>query len=607
MKKIIATIIFLESLLTFGQTISTLTTVCSQNGFTYSGNPGQSSYPNSGSQKVYVESSTLYYYRWFLKFDISSIPPQAKIISATIQLTPSGTENVSTTQNTAELVTELCNADWTELNLKHSLGISNVIGINSVTTSNFNSSTNKRVIDVTQQAQAIVEGRVLNFGWRIRRNPETTATGITKYAGKMAAVIASRPTIVIQYYTPVNITNATINHPTGVTSANGSIALTVQKGSAPTMNYEWYNSAGTVIGTNSNTLSGQNPGWYGVKIYKTGTYNDGYFTGLSYTEAVYYSFILVKKCDINNISYNPGPNYIDDAVLIGPGSGYTDNYQVNFGTNAYLSSAEVVPRGGGSGTLTYRSLLKFRMWADPQVTYNSATLTVYGNGHNPSSGSNASKLNTVTSNWTESGVAYSNMPSITTTNQILIPNIPTGNGNTIQELKPFFDTWKTNNDENYGLLLQLQTYTGSQQTTMQFNSSDAASNWPSISFNLTYNDVNTCDFTSYAKFSLDQDGGYTQTYQGKLKYQFNEELDQNVSIYDRLTLYDAATSVVKGAISATGTQVGSYPLLPANLIEFDHNQKLINLSSLGLTSGNFYVLELTLLTGERKYIKFKYL
>lgn len=557
--------------------------------YTYSGNPSSTVGGSSNYLKAYVENSTLYYYRSFLMFDLSAIPSNAIVTSATLNLTPSGTENVAKSGSN-ELYLDLCNTGWSEFGLSHNSGISNNTLMPSVTISNQIGGI--RVFDVTNHVQALVYGRISNYGWMLRRNPENTATLTTNYYSREFVTTSYRPVLQVQYYIPVTIIGASINHATGSSSADGSIVITTQNGSSASLTYQWYNASGTQIGSSQN-ISGLNPGWYGVKI-----------SNLTYGETVYYAFLIVKKCDVTTITFAPDGNYVDDASYsnysTGSGTTVIKYYESNNGS--YSTELTQNWTNGGIWFNQY-SLIRFRLWMDPQIQINSANMTLYGNAHYPLSRPNDSQLLLVTSGWEEYGVSYTNVPGTTTSGKILIPGVPTGNTNVTLDIKSFFDTWKSNNTLNNGMLLELQSFTNSY-TRMQFYSSDASSGKPQISFNLNY--VKDCDFGSYTRFTNTLNGGYTETFQGKLKIQFTEETDQANSKFVKLLLYDAATNDLKAGINGDGTSISGKPLLPSKLIEFDYNQQILDLSPYSLTSGKYYVLELVLLTGEKKYIKFKY-
>lgn len=442
--------------------------------YTFSFSPNN----NSGSATTMnVAVSTRGYQRSFLMFDFSSIPSDAVITSAILKLTPSGTENVAA--NSTELYLDACNSAWQENTISHSSNISENTIFATVTNSNYVSG--KREFQVKDHVQAMVELRLPNYGWRIRRADET-ALNSSIYFTKEDATISNRPQLEIQYYRKSYISTANIIHTSSLNSTDASISPTIAYGSSESKTFRWYNSSGTQIGTTQN-LTGIGKGWYGLKYY-----------GTTAGDTTYQAFFVGTECEDVSITFDPGPNYIDDARPTDFVNG-TGNAAIRYSqTNSPVNPAFVAERWTNSGTwYGFRSLIKFRLWIDPACQVNTANMTLTGNAHNPLSVSNSSELLRNTSYWTESGVAFTNIPTNTTTGKINLASI-TGNTNATIDIASFFNTWKTDNPNNHGLLFQLQApaYTTDSYTRMQFHSSDAAvaANRPRISFSIK---VNTCE------------------------------------------------------------------------------------------------------------------
>lgn len=477
MNRIIALFAFLCSLSGYSQIMTAPTLYAVEDAQTNSGSAG-TNYGSLGTMNVSVASGPAVY-RGFVTFSLATIPTNAVITSAILKLTPSGTENVTAT-NSGQLYLDVCNSSWTEAGISHSSNISNNTLFPTVTTSNLVSS--KREFQIKDFIQAMVEGRLPNNGFRIRKSDETTVLNTTYYSSEDATV-SNRPQLVIQYYYRPYVSAATIVHTSTLSSADGSISPTVVYGSTTSMNYRWFNSSGTQIATTQN-LTGVGKGWYGLKFY-----------GSAAGDTTYQAFLVGTECEDVSITFDPGPNYIDDSRFhdFVSGSGTTAiNYpQMNYGSNA----AMVHERWTNGGVwYSQRDILKFRVWVDPGCDVNSAVVTLVGNGHNPLQTANTSELQRVTSDWSEFGVAQLNMPSSTATGKITVPGIAAGNGNATPDIASFFNIWKADNTQNYGMLFQLQSYASNLYTKMVFHSSDAttASNRPQIAFSIK---VNTCDLS----------------------------------------------------------------------------------------------------------------
>lgn len=454
---------------------------------TSSGVPG-TNYGTIGTMDVSKTASSVF--RSFVKFDLSSIPADAVITSAVLRLTPSGTEGI-TSPNSSQLYLDVCNSSWTETGITHSSNISNNTLFPTVTLSSIGGVSGKREFQMKDFVQAMIDGRLPNEGFRLRRNDETT-NATTTYYTRENGTQSNRPQLVISYYLRPSVSAATIVHTSSLSSSDGSISPTITNGSNTVMTCRWFNSSGTQIATTQN-LTGVSKGWYGLKYY-----------GTEAGDTSYQAFIVGTECEDVSITFAPGPNYIDDArpssLVLGSGNTAINYSQVNYGSVNMM----VAERWTNSGTwYGFRSLIKFKVWVDPNCQVNTANMTLIGNAHNPLSVANSSELVRNTSVWTESGVAYTNLPTNTATGKINIAGLPSGNSNATIDIASFFNTWKTNNTSNYGLLFQLQSpaYSTNSYTRMQFHSSDAttASNRPQIAFSIK---VNTCDLSRKGTLTL---------------------------------------------------------------------------------------------------------
>ncbi len=477
MKQIFVLFTFLCSFLGYSQIVTAPTLYSVEDGHTNSGSTG-TNYGTLGTMNVSVASGPAIY-RGFMKFNLTSIPSNAVITSAILKLTPSGTENVTTTGST-QLYLDVCNSSWTETGINHSSNISNNTLFATVTTSNLVSS--KREFQIRDFIQPMVEGRLPNNGFRVRKSDETTVLNTT-YFTRENGTASNRPQLVIQYYLRSYVSAATVVHTSTLSSTDGSISPTVTNGSNTTMTYRWFNSSGTQIATTQN-LTGVGKGWYGLKYY-----------GTTAGDTTYQAFIVGTECEDVSITFDPGPNYIDDArfgdFVSGSGTAAINYPQVNTGANAVMLHERWT---NGGVWYNHRDIIKFRLWVDPGCQVNTAVMTLVGNAHNPLQTANTSELRQVTSDWSELGVAHTNMPTSTATGLINVAGIAAGNGNAAIDIASFFNTWKTNNVTNYGMLFQLQSYASNLYTRMQFHSSDAttAANRPQIAFSIK---ANTCDLS----------------------------------------------------------------------------------------------------------------
>lgn len=479
MKRILALFAFLSCYSVYSQIVNVPVIYSVEDGFTSSSVPS-GNFGNLGTMNVSKGRSIVE--RSFFKFNLASIPSNAVITSAILRLTPSGTENVT---NSTDLYLDVCNTSWTEAGLTHASNISNNTLFATVQTSSFVTSTSKREFQVKDHVQAMVEGRLPNYGWRVRWSAETVAISTTaSYYTRENATESNRPQLVIQYYLRSSVSAATIVHAGSLNSTDGSISPTVINGSNTTKTFRWYNAAGVQVGTTQN-LEKVGKGWYGLKYY-------GDVAG----DTTYQAFLIGTECENVTITFDPGPNYIDDTWMMEGVEG-SGNTIINYTQSNYGSFNELkTDKWANYAPYNSRGLLRFRLWVDPNCQINTANMTLYGIEHDPNTRPNDSELLRVTSSWSEHGVAFTNAPSSTSTGKINIAGVPAGNANVTLNIASFFNLWKANNTTNYGMLLQLQSYAGSY-TRMQFNSSDVPLGGsrlrPKVEFSIKA--TNTCDLS----------------------------------------------------------------------------------------------------------------
>ncbi|WP_343634752.1 hypothetical protein [Fluviicola sp.] len=111
--------------------------------------------------------------------------------------------------------------------------------------------------------------------------------------------------------------------------------------------------------------------------------------------------------------------------------------------------------------------------------------------------------------------------------------------------------------------------------------------------------------TSPAEVKRELDGGYVSAVEGKLKFYYQEEYSIEPGKFLPFTIYDE-DYVKKASCDFNGTTfpVGNtFMKLPYN---YDDNTYNMTLSTLGLTVGKYYILELQNPTGEKRYLRFLY-
>ncbi|WP_300665334.1 DNRLRE domain-containing protein [Fluviicola sp.] len=523
--------------------------------------------------------------RSFLKFDLSTIPSNAIITSATLRLSARGTEGIAAA-NSTELYVDLVNTDWAESTITHNSGISNNTIAATVTISNSVSypvsggTLLYRVFDVKNQVQALVEQRIPNYGWRIRRDVEGGLQLTATYHSSETTTTPTNnyvPKLDVSYYIPMSVSSAMIVQASTTTSTDGSISPVIVNGSSSTKSYQWFNSTNltTPIATTTN-LSSVKYGWYGLKV-----------TGTEPGDIMFYGFIVGVKCTTFSIIFNPNnSDYIDDATysdrIAGSGTTALFNTQLNNGNDVSLISAE-------QQFNQFESLLRFRLWFDPNLSFNVANLTLYGNAHNPADRANTSNLKLVNAPWAEMSVAYTNKPASLSSPSVGVPSVGAGNTNVTVNIANLVNNWKLNNTQNYGCHLQLISYMGTN-TLMQFHSSDATSgSKPTLNMNITSNDCSTNQNLYYVpKETVGPDIADLPA-DRKLKIRYKDYFDTDNNLNYSIKCLNDDSSVAGPSVTKTDYT----------------NWIVINLSSAGLIANNIYLLELTDSSGKKEYLKFK--
>ena len=465
MKKIIGTYCFIVlTFISFSQTTTLNPTI---DAFVDNQSPtinyGSSSYTYlEVGVKVLGRTKTVR--RSFLQFDLSSIPQNAIITSASLILTKVS-EGTDVTNSSFSLQrVDQTTTQWLETGVNWN---NQPVSITSDAINTSSSNSTERIFDVKDHVSKMVSGMYANRGWIIKRANETVATLGSTYNSRHTT---PQPRLVVNYYIPYNLSNVVYNHASSTSSANGSINVTLANGSTSTPTYKWYTNGTTLIpSATTNQLSNVGYGWYGLKVIG------------SQGDTSCFAFVLGVNCQNVSINFNPGPEYVDDAVI-----GDVAVNQ-NYATNVNLAASHYAL---GTPYFNFRSLMKFRFWLDTNMTFNQANLLLTGNGHNSASRTNASQFDAVTLDWSEKTVCWNNQPTSVTSTQVLIPTTTSTNENKTLNMIPFMNLWKNSNSSNYGTLFKLQS-SADPAATMSFNSSDAttASLRPTIALNVFINNA----------------------------------------------------------------------------------------------------------------------
>jgi hypothetical protein len=403
----------------------------------------------TGRLQVLYTLSTGQILRSFIHVDLSSIPSNAIIVSAALNVYAAGVTNTVS----HPLYIRRVSATWSETTITWTNQPATISSDQLSITHAATSSTGWHTFNVKTHVQNMVNYPALNFGWRISLQNEAPGgnSGVTYRDSEQTTQTTQRPYLDVSYVLPIGIT-ATVdhcseNHDDGVISG-----VTVTEGTETYSSYEWFkyvNGTVTSIESGSNIadagLSGLADGLYMLRVTDNGS-NVGYKYFLVGEENAVTTVQFSNSNNTNAAAFN------DDALI-----GFTiatSDGTVNGGTATYIQAQK-------DASVYIYALLKYQAHFDPLLSYENADLCLYSALHYRESGnSNAGKVKRVTSDWQENVVTWNTMPTTTTTGEQSIPQTSTtgyvDRDDTIDMLG-FIQYWSANPTQNYGVRFDINT------------------------------------------------------------------------------------------------------------------------------------------------------
>ena len=418
-----------------------------------------------------------FFSRSFLAFDLSGIPSNAIIESATMKIKRSS----SFTGSNPFLVRRLTST-WYEdsVTFTDQPDIS-TIGYDEYTSYIFSNDT--LLFDLTNLTQRLVYGSVPNLGWSLQVNDETLDiyTGCSFYSSESAYT----PVLEVKWYYPLQVVNAIIEHESDNSISDGSISPQLSGGASSSYTYEWTNSSGTVIGTDS-TISGLNYGWYGLHV--TGEHG----------EELYEAFLVGHYCGTATIDFQSNNNFTDNASLL-ESTDTASTYSItNYPNSTLFYTSDIFDGRGAGGYYSFRkSLMKFNIWLDKEYTIDSADLYLSGYSH-LNSGNNNAQLQLV-EEWDKSLVTWSSSPDTVTSTLITVPATSTADQDMIIDILSYAKAWQENNSNNNGFEFTLPEFLHNADIKQSYYSpaTPSSSYRPRIRFKLTLPMPEAVAYTSW--------------------------------------------------------------------------------------------------------------
>ena len=421
-----------------------------------------------------------YYHRTFLYFDLSTIPSNATIESAEIRMVRS--EAIS---GSNAFKTKLVTTSWGETTITNA----NQPTISTVSADIVTGSTNSGdsvFFDVTTIMNNIQLGLKDYEGWSIQVTDEASMskTGVPFYT-RESKYEANWPVLVVNYYIPIELTNVVIAHESDSAAADASIDLDLLYGSQD-FTYEWLNSSGTVISTDT-ILDSIGYGWYGLHVTGSGS------------DELYYAFLIGTQCRSVDISFETSGDYTDVAYVHPSDHGGVDRASMNFSNTLDYMARE------WNWTGTYVPIFTFdkiKLWMDDAFTVEKADYQLTGRSHYISNWrTNETEFKTVTENWLEEGITYNSQPNISDTISVELDSMSAIRQNNTADLTDFWNYWKQDNTNNYGMRFQIRDLDSSALVSVDFYTPKifTTSSRPLIEFTLNLTPTN------YVTASWDED------------------------------------------------------------------------------------------------------
>lgn len=525
---------------------------------------------------TFPSGPTNYYtYRSLVEFDLSSMAPDAVIISATLKFFQSASTG------TTPLILARNSNSWDENTATWS-NKPNYQTYDEITT--FSSGSGVVSFNVKDHVQKMVNGAYPNYGWVLRSNATVEggfAVNNRTFYSDDYTVVASRPTLEITYYRLMSVASATIVHATtsSPSETTGSVSPVLVNGPGGTYSYQWYNSSGTAMsGKTALNLTGVPSGWYGLKVTSS----------VAGTDPFFYAFIIGAKCERIPIEFNPGPDYIDDAVLNTNSLLGNSDESTNFPNEANISFQT-------TGFASKRSALKFRLWFDPQMEIDNAVMSLNANAVNYSAPNpNNGAMYVATEYWGEKSITYTSQPDYSVSNPVLIPVLSSAPQLRQFDISNSCELWQQNNTQNFGWLIKLTNESVFTTIGQHYNSSDAATNKPKINFNISVSNPTAPNYCNqvFAKMDRTLRGVLYKPYLTHLYFYYDEEYDTpNTGLNYRV--YQVNNPIVS-VLNST--------IQPLNQIKYGDNRYTLDVSNL---NPEVYILEITNNKSEKFYLRFK--
>ncbi len=508
------------------------------------------------------QSTNWYSKRSYIYFDLSSIPANAVVVSASLELT-----GLNHSGANASYLRRAGTA-WAENTITWANQPTNNITTDQISLPQSTSATQTYTVDVKTHVQSFIDQPYTNYGWVLQLQDETTNTARgLDFASSDYGTAGSRPKLTIIYEYPPVISGS-VRHCTESGLNNGEIYLNVTDGVAP-YTYAWSN------GPTTKDITNLAPGLYTVTVTDA-------------NNVVSKKYFLVGCINTAvTVAIQPDGLAGKDAAALGYDSPKNYNY-MNWENYTVLPAQ----RWTNGTWFKGRGYLQFDLSSLPTETeVTSATLTLYGVDHNTLQRTNASYLRRVTGNWNEYDLKWTNQPTNSTTDQISIAGSSTATQDYDLNVLSHIQDMITNPVVNYGWVFMLQDEATTQYTRMVFGSSDNANSAKYPKLILTFKVKNSyCTLKSY------MDGGFYIAKNNELNFRFEDEYANKDHKLD-VKIWDASHQDIYPLLIGYTNGLKSY----IGDMRFSVNLRLTNYTPI---ASGMYLMEVTNEKNEKQYLKF---
>jgi hypothetical protein len=398
---------------------------------------------NKSSVNIGFFTGTSTNFHALVRFDLSSIPANATVLSSRLTFTTSGRDSVDATDI---LKIGLISSTWTEANT-YSMGIPTYADSGVSVTQ---PSTNPLVIS---NMTSIVQGWVTNSAGNKGLIFNTTNDMYFRFQSSENATAASRPKLEIEYVLPTLVLNSVTISPantlTGVGVATPFTATALDQFGSPLSSqptFTWSSSGGilTGVGNASKSFTASAEGNYTVTVSATGV--------PSATANVQVAQVVTLQDGVNGYT-GTADTYID---AIGAAATVNNGGAANISAwNRVVSSAITERRAG---------LIKFDLTTagiPDGATVIAANLTMVTSKTNDVDATDALLVDKVTSSWDEGTVTWSSAPTSEASGVTAPPigALTIGASYMITNLQNLVQAWLDAPSSNFGLRLYVDSAT----------------------------------------------------------------------------------------------------------------------------------------------------